>query len=271
MQQGAQIRVLVVEDEAVNRDVVCQMLRHFGHQVEAVDNGRSALSAVQDEVFDLVMMDCRMDDMDGLETTRRLRAGDAGPRGLAIPVIALTAQAFDSDRDACLAAGMNDFLPKPVDIQHLISAVNHWGRPKAQAESHDDVELAARSTHTPAAAPPVFDPEVLAALPMVADGSQPGYVNVVLDMYFQTLPELLTVIRLAATSGDTTQAQRAAHSLKSSSAAIGAYAMAACAANAEAHLRFGHQDMSHFPSQFDMEFERLSTMLGRQPAPVQKA
>ena len=128
----AQIRVLVVEDEAVNRDVVCQMLSHYGHQVMAVDSGHSALNAVRNEVFDLVMMDCRMDDMDGLETTRRLRAGDAGPRGLAIPVIALTAQAFDSDRDACLAAGMNDFVTKPIDPDALWQALARWIREHGQ-------------------------------------------------------------------------------------------------------------------------------------------
>ncbi|HEX5355067.1 MAG TPA: response regulator [Aquabacterium sp.] len=270
MQQQAQIRVLVVEDEIVNRDMVCQMLRHFGHQVTAVDGGTAALDAVRKSVHDLVVMDCRMDDMDGLETTRQLRAGTAGPLGRTIPVIALTAQAFVTDRDACLAAGMNDFLTKPVDIHNLMTAVEHWGRHKAGTDADDPTQAAGQSC-TPVAAPQIFDPGVLAALPMVADGSQPHYSQIVLDMYFKSLPDLLSVIRQAANTGDTQKAQRAAHSLKSSSAAVGAFAMAACAANAEAHLRFGHQDMAHLPPQFDTEFERLCTLLGRQHAPVQKA
>lgn len=111
--------------------------------------------------------------------------------------------------------------------------------------------------------PQIFDQSVLAALPMVADGSQPHYGDLVLDLYFKSLPDLLATIRQAASSGDTQKAQHAAHSLKSSSAAVGAMAMAACAANAEAHLRFGHQDMAHLPGQFDTEFDRLCATLGR--------
>lgn len=273
MQQQAPIHVLVVEDEIVNRDMVCHMLRHFGHQVSAVDSGRAALTAIQAASYDLVVMDCRMDDLDGLETTRRLRAGDAGKSGCGIPIIALTAQAFTTDRDACMAAGMNDFLTKPVDIHQLMSAVTHWGhwgRHKPGA-THDDAGHAQHATSRTVTAPQVFDQSVLAALPMVADGSQPHYGDLVLDMYFKSLPDLLNTIRLAARHGDTQKAQHAAHSLKSSSAAVGAFAMAACAANAEAHLRFGHQDMAHLPGQFDTEFNRLCHKLGRQHAPVQKA
>ncbi|WP_290640206.1 response regulator [Aquabacterium sp.] len=273
MQQQAPLHVLVVEDEIVNRDMVCHMLRHFGHQVSAVDGGRAALLAIQSTPYDVVIMDCRMDDMDGLETTRRLRAGDAGSAGRAIPIIALTAQAFSTDRDACLAAGMNDFLTKPVDIHQLMSAVahwGHWGQHNAGTE-HDDAAHARHKSGRIVAAPQVFDQGVLAALPMVADGSQPHYGALVLDMYFKSLPDLLHTIRQAAIEGDTHKAQHAAHSLKSSSAAVGAFAMAACAANAEAHLRFGHQDMAHLPGQFDTEFDRLCHKLGRQHDLVQKA
>lgn len=273
MQQQAPLHVLVVEDEIVNRDMVCHMLRHFGHQVSAVDGGRAALLAIQSTPYDVVIMDCRMDDLDGLETTRRVRAGDAGAEGCAMPIIALTAQAFTTDRDACLAAGMNDFLTKPVDIHQLMSAVAHWGhwRRHKTGAMQGDTALAPHTSGRIVNAPLVFDQSVLAALPMVADGSQPHYGDVVLDMYFKSLPDLLHTIRQAAGEGDTNKAQHAAHSLKSSSAAVGAFAMAACAANAEAHLRFGHQDMAHLPGQFDTEFNRLCTMLGRQHAPVQKA
>lgn len=265
MTQQAPAHVLVVEDEMVNRDMVCHMLRHFGHQVSAVDNGRAALTAIQTTHYDVVVMDCRMDDMDGLETTRRLRAGDAGPSGCAIPIIALTAQAFTSDRDACLASGMNDFLTKPVDIHQLMSAVSHWGRwhRHKTGSAQNNEAPASMPTERVVNGPQIFDQSVLAALPMVADGSQPHYSDLVLDLYFKSLPDLLATIRQAASSGDTQKAQHAAHSLKSSSAAVGAMAMAACAANAEAHLRFGHQDMAHLPGQFDTEFDRLCATLGR--------
>lgn len=260
--QQAPLHVLVVEDEVVNRDVVCQILTYFGHQVSAVDSGPAALSAVRDVHYDIVVMDCRMHDMDGLETTRRLRAGEAGPGGISIPIIALTAQAFAVDRDACLAVGMNDFLTKPVDIDHLALAIERWGRHPRHGERASPAQAAAESgAH--GAAPTVFDPSVLAALPMVADGSQPDYGRIVLDLYFKSLPAQLNSIQHAASSGDTQTVQRTAHSLKSSSAAVGAMAMAACAGDAEVQLRRGNHDMSHLPSRFDKEYERLCAMLGR--------
>ncbi len=260
--QQAPLHVLVVEDEVVNRDVVCQILSYFGHKVHAVDSGLAALGAVRQAHFDIVVMDCRMHDMDGLETTRRLRAGEAGPGGVSIPIIALTAQAFAVDRDACLAVGMNDFLTKPVDIDHLAQAVTRWGRRVRHDEQASPAQASAESgPHDGTSA--VFDPTVLAALPMVADGSQPAYGQVVLDLYFKSLPALLGTIQVAASSGDIQTVQRTAHSLKSSSAAVGAMAMAACAADAETHLRRGNRDISHLSRRFDMEYERLCTMLGR--------
>jgi CheY-like chemotaxis protein len=260
------IHVLVVEDDVVSRDVACQMLSHFGHRASAVECGADALAFVRETDCDLVLMDYRMLDMDGLETTRRMRAGEAGPRGLTVPIIALTAQAFVADRDACLAAGMNDFLSKPVMVDSLVSAVERWGRCEAELDA-SDAPFSLAPTGPAAGAPAVFDPSVLAALPMVADGSQPEYGEVVLDLFFKSMPQTLASIRQAAAGRDTQSAQHVAHTLKSSSAAVGAFALAACAARAEAHLRAGHTNMSHLPSQFDMEFERLCTMLGRQHAP----
>lgn len=262
--QQTPLHVLVVEDEVVNRNVVCHILNHFGHEVSAVDSGLAALSAVRQASFDLVVMDCRMHGMDGLETTRRLRAGEAGPTGITLPIIALTAQAFEVDRAACLAVGMDDFLTKPVDIDQLEQAIERWGRQPRAGEHICPTRADAGPCCQPGAAPQVFDPTVLAALPMVADGSQPDYGQVVLDLYVNTLPAQLNTIEQAASHGDIQTAQRTAHSLKSSSAAVGALAMAACAADAEAHLRRGNQDMSHLPSRFAMEYDRLCALLGRQ-------
>ncbi|HEY6123239.1 MAG TPA: response regulator, partial [Steroidobacteraceae bacterium] len=86
--------------------------------------GREALNALARDSFDLVLMDCNMPDMDGLEATRFLRAGASGVRDVNVPVIALTANAMDGDRERCLAAGMNDFLAKPVTIAALGAAID---------------------------------------------------------------------------------------------------------------------------------------------------
>lgn len=263
MQEQAPIHVLVVEDEAVNRDVVCQMLRHFGHLVSAVESGREALAAIQASSYDLVIMDCRMEDLDGLEATRRLRAGAAGEQGRTIPIVALTAQAFAADREACFKAGMNDFLTKPVEVDALMAAVGRWGRCRAEVRAGQRAPLA-DTAMAASSLSDVFDHTVLAALPMVADGSQPEYGQAVLKLYLESLPKLLASIQQAVHTADTKTAQRVAHSLKSSSAAVGAMAMAACAAQAEAQLRAGQHDMSHLPARFDMELQRLLITLGSQ-------
>jgi CheY-like chemotaxis protein len=117
------LRVLVAEDNPVNQTVVAAMLRQLGHVSTLVVNGRAALDALAQDEFDVVLMDCNMPVMDGLEATRQLRSGSAGARHPAVPVIALTANAMDGDREQCLAAGMDDFLSKPVTLEALRNAI----------------------------------------------------------------------------------------------------------------------------------------------------
>jgi signal transduction histidine kinase/ActR/RegA family two-component response regulator len=117
------LSVLVAEDNAVNQTIVAAMLRQLGHRSTVANNGREALAALAREDFDLVLMDYHMPDMDGLEATRALRAGGFGVRDARIPVIALTANAMEGDREICIAAGMDDFLPKPVTIAALREAI----------------------------------------------------------------------------------------------------------------------------------------------------
>jgi len=113
------IRVLVADDNAVNQMVAKRMLQKLGAAVQSVENGVLALQALEAEAFDVVLMDCQMPEMDGLEATRRLRAAPGRFKSPTVPVIALTANAFETDRDQCFAAGMNEFLSKPLDPAKL--------------------------------------------------------------------------------------------------------------------------------------------------------
>ncbi len=121
------IRVLVADDNAVNQKVAAHMLRKLGAVVHSVANGIEALEALRLRDFDVVLMDCQMPDLDGYEATRRLRSSKDTRQNRDIPVIALTANAFATDREKCIAAGMNDYLSKPIDRarleQALVSAI----------------------------------------------------------------------------------------------------------------------------------------------------
>jgi CheY-like chemotaxis protein len=116
--------------------IVCSMLRNAGFRTSTASDGAEALALLGHQVVDVVLMDWQMPDMDGLEVTRRLRAGLAGRFAQVVPIIALTANAFAEDRAACLAAGMNDYLTKPVLMKSLLDAVRRWtARPGGDEES----------------------------------------------------------------------------------------------------------------------------------------
>jgi two-component system sensor histidine kinase BarA len=118
--------VLVVEDDRLNQTIVCGMLHNAGYSTTSADNGAHALQLMSRQIFDLVLMDWQMPDMDGLEVTRRIRRGEAGRYGKVVPIVALTANAFAEDRAACLDAGMNDFLTKPVLAAKLAETAKRW-------------------------------------------------------------------------------------------------------------------------------------------------
>jgi len=115
--------VLVVEDNPVNRKVVVTMLKKLGCPADVAGDGREALAALDQGSYRLVLMDCQMPEMDGFEATRQIRSRGGARR---IPIIALTANAMEGDRDRCLAAGMDDYLAKPIQMEALKAALERW-------------------------------------------------------------------------------------------------------------------------------------------------
>jgi len=119
------ILVLVAEDNPVNRKLALQQLKKLGYRAEAVTDGREAVDAVAHGDYDLVLMDCQMPDVDGFEATRGIRRAEV-LRGGHVPIIAMTANALDGDREACLAAGMDAYLAKPVQLAALRAIVERF-------------------------------------------------------------------------------------------------------------------------------------------------
>lgn len=123
---GRSGRVLLVEDNQMNREVAISTLKRLGLRVDAVTNGREAIDALRDHRYDLVLMDVQTPVMDGIEATRTIRAESSGVKDRSIPIVALTAHAIIGDRQACLEAGMNDYLSKPVTPRALAEVLNRW-------------------------------------------------------------------------------------------------------------------------------------------------
>ncbi|MCA1909642.1 MAG: response regulator, partial [Magnetospirillum sp.] len=147
--QGPPLRVLVAEDNSVNQQVAVGLLAKLGHRADVADNGAEALELVRHGDYDLILMDMQMPVVDGLAATRAIREL-AGPKAQ-VAIIAMTANAMESDRQACLAAGMDDFLAKPIDRRRLAAILSRW--------SHCLVEARAlRGGQSPASAPPASAP-----------------------------------------------------------------------------------------------------------------
>ena len=118
-------KVLVVEDNIVNQKVAVKRLHSLGFFADVVENGRLALDSLAAESYDLILMDCQMPVLDGYETTKQIRQNECGT-SKHIPIIAVTANALNGDREKCLDAGMDDYMSKPFKKEKLESVLSHW-------------------------------------------------------------------------------------------------------------------------------------------------
>ena len=229
-------RVLVVEDNRVNQEVAARLLRTFDIAPIIVDNGLKAVNAVQAERFDLVLMDCQMPIMDGLEAARAIRTWESGTTGH-MPIVAMTANALSGDREKCIDAGMDDYMSKPIKRDVLALTLARWlEKPKQSTSSAAESANLPAATAMPAASEIVTPALDLAALAQLRElmGAELAQV---LETYLQdTVGQLLAMDTAFANRGSVV-VQRAAHSLKSSSDAVGASGVRSVAEALETHLR----------------------------------
>ena len=221
-------RVLLVEDNIVNQLVAREMLSGLGCRVEVAGNGQEALDLLANSQFDAVLMDCQMPVLDGYETTRALREKERST-GAHIPIVALTANALEGDRERCVEAGMDDYLPKPFKRDQLARTLSKYL--SAGKEPRIPVAIDAKPVGA------VIDDSMLDNIRALAPGG--SLLRQVLSAYFESAPKLIAELRDALSQAEGERAHRAVHTLKSSSANVGAVILAEICRIAEAQVRAG--------------------------------
>lgn len=246
------LRVLLVEDNTVNRMVAEQLLRVFQCEVRNAADGEQALAALREGDVDIVLMDCQMPVLDGYAATRRWRAEEAETGRARLPIIAMTANAMAGDRERCLQAGMDDYLSKPIARATLHALLQRWvqrSRDVAASRLLDgDTPVARRvlpaeqgsalpgdDSRVGAMPKPVLDRDVLDELHAVIGDAATQIVAV----FLEDAPVMVQQLQLAALNGDEPRLQAVAHSLKSSSANVGALSLSAIAQRIEYEARSG--------------------------------
>ncbi len=210
------LSVLLAEDNVVNQAVAAGMLEQLGCQVIVVSNGLEAVTAAVQRPFDVVLMDCQMPEMDGLTATRKIReqallGGD--PR---IPIIALTANAMEGDREKCLAAGMDDYLSKPFTMQCLRDRLRPYRKSLEGPSARQDVSRTGSDPKNP-----VLDREVLARLRALTPPGRPDLSQQICVLFQSSAAELAAKLVQHLDAADWSQVASVAHALKSSSANVG--------------------------------------------------
>jgi signal transduction histidine kinase/DNA-binding response OmpR family regulator/HPt (histidine-containing phosphotransfer) domain-containing protein len=221
-------RVLLAEDNPVNVEVARAMLESLGLQAQVAQNGLEALEAVRNKTFEAVLMDCQMPVMDGFAATSEIRREeqDAG-RPRTLPIIAITANALQGDREACLAAGMDDYLSKPFTQAQLAGVIGRWIALPLSSSVHHDQAVPT----LPPEAREVIQRDVInaRALENIRALSQQGgdaLVRKVIAAYVGDVPQHLRTLHQAVGGQDADTVRRVAHSLKSASANVGAETLA---------------------------------------------
>jgi CheY-like chemotaxis protein/HPt (histidine-containing phosphotransfer) domain-containing protein len=237
------LRILLAEDNAVNQRLAASLLERRGHKVTIAANGREALTALEGQPFDVVLMDVQMPEMGGFEATAAIRALEAERKAPRLPIIAMTAHAMKGDRERCLAAGMNEYLTKPLDPRQLCALVEQMAG--SAASGHSGGELISVPT------------EVLARV-----GGDRELLAEISRLFVDDAPRHLSKIREALSARDGEALRRAAHGLKGAAANFDAVGVVRAARALEDMGRTGEFDAHEAAwKTLSVETDRLISML----------
>ncbi len=252
--------VLVAEDNVTNQIVARGMMEQAGLTVDMVDNGQKAVAAAENGAYDLIFMDCQMPVMDGYEATGRIRRMEQQFGTPRVPIIALTAHAMKGDREHCLAVGMDDYLSKPFSEQQLITLLRKWLHDcgaKEKTQKRIDAVGAEKTTT-------VVDARVLDNYRRIQQPGKPDIIKRLVDIYLKSSPDILREISEAGVEGDMEKLWRSAHSLKSSSANLGATTLAGLCETVEEMGRSKREvNLPEMIKKIETEYARVSKELRR--------
>lgn len=279
------LRILLAEDHPVNLKVAVQILGRLGYRIDTAENGKQVLESLKRQPYDVVFMDVQMPEMDGLEATRQiceLWSSGSRPR-----IIAMTANAMQGDREECMASGMDDYISKPIRMNELVQALRRC-EPRRHGQLIIDgagtSQTKQKTTNQPSTA---FGNEREKLPPASSDGSQKSQdsdntegnstpldaetlqalkeidaLQEVIDIYLDSAPQLLQRIQEAVSTEQPEELREAAHSLKSTSAALGAFDLSEMAKKMEVMGRFGNTaSASNMLADIEVEYQRVRKAL----------
>jgi signal transduction histidine kinase/CheY-like chemotaxis protein/HPt (histidine-containing phosphotransfer) domain-containing protein len=255
------VHVLLVEDNPTNQLVAEAILHKFGIDVYTVSDGKAALEVLQDEDVDLVFMDLQMPVMDGLQATKAIRAGTGGVMNTRLPIIAMTAHAMQGDAERCLAVGMNDYLPKPINSGKVLSILRKWvsqnkqidgSVPRADSAWEENKERPAAEAKGPSVI--VFNQPAFMKRVM----EDPDLARQVLDAFYPYADTVMAELKRACENGHAAEAAEVAHAFKGSAMNVNAEVLTGVLVELEDVCRAQKPGMlAAFIPRVEREYERL--------------
>ena len=266
------LHILLAEDNTVNQKLALRLLERMGYRADVAGNGLEVLEALQRQNYDVILMDVQMPEMDGLETTRAIHkdvSAKKHPR-----IVAMTANAMQGDREECLAAGMDDYLTKPIQVKVLHAVLERVGlevkNKSISSQTHaTHVEAMPPADHngkqsSPPSLPssPALDPAVLVELRQFQGEGEPDIVQELAEAFQFETPPLLEALHLAVLEGQPEQLKRAAHNLKGSSSNLGARTMTALCTELESLGKGGTvEGAEDLVTRLEQEYQRVCDAL----------
>jgi CheY-like chemotaxis protein/HPt (histidine-containing phosphotransfer) domain-containing protein len=230
----ASLDVLLAEDTLANEKVIVTILERRGHRVQVARNGQEAIELAREQIFDVVLMDIQMPIMDGFQATAALRARQVIGQGR-LPIIAMTAHAMRGDRERCLAAGMDAYIAKPIDLHRLIELIESVASDRSQPRTPFQQSKPKLTTEMPREGGDVVD--ITASLKRL--GGDANLLREIIQLFFEDSPELLERVGQSAAAGKARETERAAHSLRGLASNFDARRAASAAADIESLARNG--------------------------------